>query len=77
MCKVPLTSMHKPISNYHSALVPSPRSLESKSKKHNIFNKDINISKPTLLLNTINIINLEDPNPLLTCKILNTPGHKI
>ena len=77
MCKVPLTSMHKPISNYHSAPVPSPRSLESKSKKHNIFNKDINISKPTLLLNTINIINLEDLNPLLTCKILNTPGHKI
>ena len=26
MCKVPLTSMHKPISKYHSALVSSPRS---------------------------------------------------
>jgi hypothetical protein len=28
MCKVPLTSMHKPISKYHSTLVSSPRSSE-------------------------------------------------
>ena len=39
MCKGPLTSMHKPISNYHFALVPSPRSSESKSKKHNILRR--------------------------------------
>ena len=59
MCKVPLTSMHKPIRKYHSALVSPIRSSESKSKKHNIFNKDINNSKPTPLGNPRNTITLK------------------
>ena len=59
MCKVPLTSMHKPISNYHSALVLPTRSSKSKSKKHNIFIKDLNNSKPISLGNPRNTITLK------------------
>jgi hypothetical protein len=73
MCKVPLTSMHKPISKYHYALVSSPRSLEPKSKKHNISNKDINNFVPTPFLNNINTVNPKFQlfiHPLLTYKIL-------
>ena len=61
MCKVPLTSMHKTISKYHSALVLSLRSLGPKSKKYNISNKDINNSELTPLLHNMNTINLEFP----------------
>ena len=73
MCKVPLTSMHKPISKYHSALVSSPKSTEPKSKKHNISNKDIINFKPTPFLNNINTVNPKFQlfiHPLLTYKIL-------
>ena len=73
MCKVSLTSMHKPISKYHSALVSSPRSSEPKSKKHNISNKDINNFKPTPFLNNINTVNPKFQlfiHPSLTYKIL-------
>ena len=59
MCKVPLTSMHKPIRKYHSALVSPARSSKFKSKKHNIFSKDINNSKPTPLDNPRNTITLK------------------
>jgi hypothetical protein len=57
ICKVPLTSMHKPIKKYHFTLVSSLRSSEPKSKKYNISNKDINNSEPTLFLNNINTVN--------------------
>ena len=73
MCKVPLTSMHKPISKYHSVLVSSPKSSEPKSKKHNISNKDIINFKPTPFLNNINTVNPKFQlfiHPLLTYKIL-------
>ena len=56
MCKVPLTSIHKPIRKYHSALVSPTRSSKSKSKKQNIFNKDINNSKPIPLGNPRNTV---------------------
>ena len=75
ICKVSLTSMHKPRSKYHFALV-SPKSLEPKSKKHNISNKDINNSEPTPFLNNINTFNPKFQlfiHPLLTYKILLLP----
>ena len=73
MCKVSLTSMHKPIRKYHSALVSPTRSSKSKSKKHNISNKEINNFEPTPFLNNINTVNPKFQlfiHPLLTFKIL-------
>ena len=72
ICKFPLISMHKPISKYHSVLVFSLRSSKTSSKKHNIFNKDINNSEPRPFLNNINTVIPKFQlflHPLLTYKI--------